>query len=122
MRLVYLGSPYHSTEERIRRQRVKKVQEALAYFANNTDNLCIYSPISHWSGVADSHELPHDFRFWLQQDFHMIRVSTALWILTIDGWKESYGLEQEMEFAESISKPIVYVEETDTGFVLRDKI
>lgn len=120
MRLIYLGSPYTHTLRKIRKARVAKVREALAYFANNAKNLCLYSPISHWAGVAEDHELPHDFTFWVQQDFHMIRQSTALWVLTVPGWKQSYGLRQEIEFASDLKKPVLYVVQVDSDFHVYD--
>ena len=120
MRLIYLGSPYNHADETVRAQRLRIVQDALAFFAISAQNICIYSPIAHWSGVATNHALPHGFEFWSQRDFHMIRQSTALWILTTEGWKDSYGLRQEREFADSIKKPTLFVIRDDAGFHVAD--
>ncbi len=122
MRLIYLGSPYTDPDKAVMEERLSVNRKALAHFANNSQNLCVYSPLVHWSSVADAHDLPHDFSFWMTQDFHMIRQANALWILAIDGWHKSYGLSQEIEFAESIDRPINFVIPNRFGFVLRDHI
>ncbi len=120
MRLIYLAGPYSHKEESVRRERLDQHAAAAAYFAHNAENLCVYSPIAHWSAIASRHDLPHDFNFWIRQDFFMIDKSAALWVLTIDGWKESYGLSQEIEFALDIQKPVYYVVREGTDYVLRD--
>ncbi len=120
MRLIYLGSPYSHKEEDVRRQRVIDAAEVLAHYATVGKNLCLYSPIVHWSTVAFAHDLPHDLDFWMQQDFHMIRLSTALWVLTSEGWEESFGLNQEIEFAESIGRETFYVIKDSPGFYVTD--
>ena len=109
MRLIYLAGPYSHKSEEVRQQRLKQHAEILAYFANTADNLCLYSPIVHWHGVAQDFDLPHDFSFWMQQDFHMIKLATAMWVSTLDGWQKSYGLSQELEYARDIGREVFYV-------------
>jgi hypothetical protein len=118
MRLIYLAGPYSHKSEEVRQERVNRFSEALAFFSNTTENLCIYSPIVHWHEVAKLHKLRHDFSYWMQQDFHMINLSTAMWILKIDGWDKSYGLSQEIEFARDKNKEIFFVNTDDEGFYL----
>jgi len=120
MRLIYLAGPYSHDEEKVRRERVDYQAKVMAYFADTTRNLCLYSPIVQWSAVASAHELPHDFNFWMQQDFHMIRLSTAVWVVTMEGWLDSFGLAQELEFAADTGKDVLYVVEDSKGFHLRD--
>jgi hypothetical protein len=120
MRLIYLAGPYSHTEEEVMKERRDGFMKALAFFANSTENLCLYSPIVHWSAVAFEYDLRHDANFWHQQNFHMIKLSTAMWILPMDGWRKSYGLSQEMEYAESIGRETLFVADADGGFILTD--
>lgn len=120
MRLIYLAGPYSHEDKLVRQRRVQSHAAALAFFANRTEQLCLYSPIVHWHGVAHDHELPHDFSFWMQQDFHMIKQATAMWVLLLDGWRDSYGLSQELEFAKSINRDILAVNVRGDEFILAD--
>ena len=118
MRLIYLGSPYSSKHKIRMIDRMNSTQHCLAHYRRTAPELVLYSPIALWAPIANDHDLAHGFDTWAQQDFFMIRKSSALWILTIDGWKESYGLLQEIEYAHDISKPIMYVIQDSTGYVL----
>ena len=116
MRLIYLGGPYSHKEKSIMNERVEHHAKVLAYFARTAENLVLYSPIIHWSMVAYSHDLPHDFNYWKQQDFHMIRTATAMWVTVLPGWRESFGLGQELEYAKDIGREIMYVIQDSTEF------
>lgn len=120
MRLIYLGSPYFSNSKDIMDVRVRHAEHCMAHFRRTASEVVVYSPIVQWSSVAHNHELPHDFDSWAQQDFFMIRKASAIWVLTISGWKESYGLSQELEYAADIGKPVMYIipEEQSTNYVL----
>lgn len=118
MRLIYLGGPYSHKNKEVMKERVNEAARVLAYFASTAKNLILYSPIVQWSTVAFAHELPHDFNFWKQQDFHMIRQSTAMWVLPLIGWRNSFGLSQELEYARDIGKEVLFVVPEKEIFVL----
>ena len=120
MRLVYLAGPYSHSDEKIVQQRIDAYAEAVAYFMAVAVNLYVFSPVLQCFYVAKQHNLPHDFKFWAERDFFMIQKSSAMWVLTLKGWQESYGLSQELEYAESIGRDILYVDRTPTGFRLMD--
>lgn len=109
MRLIYLASPYNDPSPTIREARKEAVADCMAYFARTAADVCIYSPIMNWGYVAVKHTLPHSFDFWAQQDFHMIQKSRAVWVLKVEGWEDSYGIRQEMEYANNINRPLFYV-------------
>lgn len=121
MRLIYLAGPYSDPKESVREERVNEFIRALAFFTDQSHDLCLYSPIVQWHEVAKQYKLPHDFQYWAQRDFFMIQKSFSLWVLTIPGWDKSYGVGQEMEFANSIERDIVYViPDPEFGYVLTD--
>lgn len=109
MRLIYLGSPYSHKSKNMRLVRRKEVGECLAYFAMTAPEIYLFSPIAHWGEVADNNNLPHDFDFWAQRDFFTIRQAHSMWVLDIPGREESYGVRQEIEYAQAIGKPVMLV-------------
>jgi len=120
MRLIYLAGPYTHKNKEVVKQRIDEYAMAVAYFINSAPNLFLFSPILQCFHVANQHELPHDFTFWAQRDFFMIKKSSAMWVLTLPGWEKSYGLSQELEYAESIKRDILYVLQESTDFVVTD--
>lgn len=122
MRLIYLASPYKHEDEDILRRRKDAAAAAVAFFINSDADIMPYSPIVHWHEVAVNHELPHDFHFWQTLDFFMIKKSAAFWILTLEGWRESFGISQELEFSRDIQKPVLYITQSSDSadYVLTD--
>ena len=109
MRLIYLGSPYFHKSQSVMDRRVRLTAHCMAHFRRTAENIVIYSPIVQWSRVALENNLSHEFKTWAQHDFFMIRKASVLWALTIPGWKESFGLSQEIEYAKDIGHEVLYV-------------
>ncbi len=109
MRLIYLAGPYTSDNPAIVKERVRIYARVVAHFMKTAENLCLFSPILHCDLIATEEDLPHNFTFWAERDFFMIKKSSAMWVLTIPGWKESYGVSQEIEYARDINQDIMYV-------------
>ena len=111
MRLVYLATPYSSDTAKVRDRRRMAAAAVLTYYAYQAgDSTAVYSSIVHWGYAAEHFELPHEFDFWKGQDFFMVSRASAFWVLPLIGWRESYGVQQETEYAEDIGRPVSYVQ------------
>lgn len=62
----------------------------------------VFSPISHCHHLAMEYNLPTDAKHWEEFNKRFLMVSQALLIITIPGWKESIGVQNEIEMAKSI--------------------
>lgn len=71
----------------------------------------IYSPISHTHPLAEAAQLPRNWEFWKGYDRCMLSRSQKLYVLTIDGWAQSTGVNAEMKIAEELEIPIWYITE-----------
>ena len=109
MRLIYLANPYHSTDAYLMSRRHAIMMEVLANLANAKNELVFYSPIAHWHETATHHQLPTDFHHWREKDFFMIKKSSAMWVVPLAGWRESFGVQQELEYAHDIGRPVLYL-------------
>lgn len=119
MRLIYLAHPYHAPgDPGLMEHRVEQARKMMALIARTVPDVCAYAPILQWHDVAKSYELPKDFPFWQQRDFFMIKKSSAMWVLPLPGWEDSFGLGQEIEFAIDINKPWFFALPVATSVVL----
>lgn len=109
MRLIYLAGPYESTPQ-------DSHAHVINYFWREADNLCLFSPFLHGTAVATY----YSFNIWAQRNFFMIKKSSAVWVLTLPGWRESYGVTQELEYANSIQREVLYLLPETNGYVLTD--
>jgi hypothetical protein len=70
----------------------------------------VFSPIAHSHSYCLHGGLdPLDHGFWMAFDDSMMRVSDALMIAMLDGWKQSKGVKIEIEFFEGQGRPIYCV-------------
>jgi hypothetical protein len=49
------------------------------------------------------------FKNWARRDFSYINKCDEVWVVTMDGWKESVGVQEEIKFATNNSIPVNYV-------------
>jgi hypothetical protein len=59
---------------------------------------------------------------WLGIDFQWIDVCDELWVYMQKGWKESYGVSQEVQYAESLGKTVRYLDAKTYLFVSEKEV
>jgi hypothetical protein len=104
---VYLASPYSHDDPAVRLERYEAVKQAMTRIA--LLNIPVYSPIVHWHIVAVDNNLPVDAVFWQKQNESMMLASGGIWVLCIDGWRQSRGVAAEIAFAERYRLPVYSV-------------
>ena len=103
--LVYLASPYTHKDPVVRARRFRAACEYAAELLNN--GTCVFSPIAHSHPIAE-HGTEDTFDFWMKWDVPYLHVASALVVMTLDGWKESRGVQAEIEIMKRLGKPIIY--------------
>lgn len=101
---IYLASPYTSPDPRVRERRCRDVQYACARLLNAGHH--VYSPIAHWHPIDVVYDLPKDQEFYRAMERKLIRYFDELWVLALDGWHISVGIEHEVLLAREYGKPI----------------
>ena len=107
--LIYLASPYMHERSAIRELRFYKVCRAVAFLLKEDTSIMIFSPIAHSHNIC-MHGLKSGFDFWKEFDFRMLNGCDELWVLTLDGYKESIGVSAEIRYAVNLGKPVSYVD------------
>lgn len=105
--MIYLASPYNHTSPFVREQRYLAAMEAVALLMKR--RIWVFSPIVHCHELKKIAELPPSHGFWLAYDLHILEQCAALYILAIEGWKESLGVAAEREHAITLGIPISLV-------------
>ena len=105
--MIYLATPYASPNTAVRLYRFQSVNEVAAILINK--GLMVFSPISHSHPIALASDLPMGWEYWKEFDLFMLNQCTELWVLKLDGWRESIGVQAEIARAEELKLPIWYV-------------
>jgi len=107
--MIYIASPYTADPE-LMGERAAKARAFVAYLARTGSHP--YSPIVHFHSVAVAHRLPHEFEFWRDINFNMIKRADQLFVLRLKGWEESKGVTAEIIYAHQLDLPVHHWHET----------
>lgn len=77
---------------------------------NSGGDIMPFSPITHSHPLFVLRpETGADYRQWQAFDEFMIKVCEELWVLTLDGWRASAGVQAEIEYAKHLWKPVKFL-------------
>lgn len=106
--LIYLASPYGSSKSTELRQ--ERYEAALAAETEiRRGGLHVYSPIVHCHPGAARGLYPSNWEYWQAFDELMLSRCDMLYVLTLDGWQESIGVQAEIRLAKQLNKPTLLV-------------
>lgn len=123
--IIYLAAPYSykskskeiglskpdtsQKEKQVKEDRFNKINTVAAKLFKQ--EYTVFSPISHSHPIAISNDLAGNIEFWLEHDLKMLERCDILFVLMLEGWKESTGVQHEINFAKGKNMPIVYINE-----------
>jgi Domain of unknown function (DUF1937) len=103
--LIYLASPYSHPDPYVMAERYNHVKYATNYLLKQKQ--WVYSPIVH------NHHLDNAGNSWAEWEDYDLTVldrCDELWVLMLEGWKESIGVSAEIDFANMKPMSIRYME------------
>ena len=107
--MIYLASPYSHPSLAMRRHRFDLVCAKAAQII--ASGRLVFSPIAHSHPIVESgcEALGGGWETWAAFDRWFIERCDELWVLTLDGWKDSAGINVELEIADSLDKPVRFI-------------
>lgn len=121
--MIYLASPYTSNlagdlKAAAERNRYVKALDFIAHIMM-TGGPPVFSPIVYCHPIAVKHQLPVDAEHWLKFNVAFLRKADAMFVLRIQGWEKSKGVEIEMRMANMLGIPIVHFNDQFEEVVLQ---
>lgn len=111
--MIYLASPYSHPDAAVRRRRFRAACRAAA--AMLAKGLMVYSPIVHSTPIAACGLDDMDHDFWMHVDRPYLEWCHMVMVLTLDGWRDSRGVNAEIAVARSMGKPVSFISPADLG-------
>ena len=115
--MIYLVSPYSHEDESIRLERYEDASHVTAELMARGQ--LVFSPIAYSHPLATRCDLPLGWDYWQKFDKAMLAACDSLWVLCLDGWMESVGVQAEIELARAANMHITYT--TMSAFIPRRK-
>jgi len=107
-KLAYLATPYSSNDWAVKENRFDKVNEVAAKLIQRGE--IIFSPISMAHPIAKAGELPGNWEFWDKFDRAYLECCYKIYVLKLNGWEESKGVQAEIKIAEELGLEIEYLD------------
>lgn len=108
--LTYLASPYTSREPGVAEMRFDKICKVAGKLIK--DGHLIFCPIAHSHPISLRSEIDQfDHDVWMRNDIAVLAVCDALMVCKLEGWKESKGVQKEIEFATLTGMKIIYLDQ-----------
>lgn len=114
-KLIYVASPYTHPDNTVQEWRFLSVAIVTGWLMNHYQDKSFYSPITHTHPIAIHCKLPGHWEFWKQFDEVMISRSDEIWVLCIDGWETSKGIQGELEIAKEFGLPVKFITPLENG-------
>lgn len=104
--MIYVASPYTHSSKKV---MIARHDAAEAFVVDLLrQGLTVFSPIVHCHHLTIKHSLPVDFEFWQNYCLAMLGKADSLWVLQLDGWHESVGVQAEIAFSKHRNIPVVH--------------
>ena len=123
--IVYLACPYTHENDSVMEWRASRATELATWLTRR--GVTVFSPLTQsremerMARLGTPNPLPTSYQFWKRHDRKFVEVSTSLLILTLDGWAESVGVNDEIHRALDYSLPIFLARELDRASFGEDR-
>jgi len=105
--MIYLATPYSHPDPAVREKRYRLACWATADFIR--DGYTVFSPVVHNHPLV-AHGLETAWVFWEKHDRELMACCDDVVVLTMDGWRESAGMQAEIALAEELGKRVTYID------------
>lgn len=106
---IYIASPYSHSNSTIRSLRFRQVTELAAKLFNKYEYVFLL-PITQGHMLTRHGDIEANFDRWRTQSLGMLSVCQELWVIKLDGWKQSLGVREEIKYARKHLIPIKYID------------
>ena len=106
--LAYLAVPYSHKDPAVMAARFNQVNVVAASLMKK--GITLFSPISQNHPVALAGGLPVEWEYWEKFGRNFLACCHTLYVLKLDGWKESVGVQAEIKIATEMGLDIIYLD------------
>lgn len=105
--MIYIASPYSHPSAEVRAERYRAAR-AYTWLLLGEAQAC-FSPVVYGHQFALTYAAPQDHDFWKRINITMLCQASAMHVLALDGWRESFGIQHERMVAEALELPITII-------------
>ncbi len=117
-KVYYIISPFTARGDDAERvENLRYLQQREFHHKLIMQGYTTIAPIEMCYHIHLVYGLTGEYEFWQKRDRALIKVSDGVIVFKMDGWKESKGVQDEIQYAESLGKEVHYLN-PETGKIL----
>ena len=109
MKLIYLASPYSHSSTTVEKWRYGEITRVAAKLHKTHIHSFILPITQSHELKAWEPKLGGSFAKWRDRDLFFISKSDEVWVVMMEGWKESVGVTAEIDYAIKKDIPVKYL-------------
>ena len=116
--MIFISAPYSDPDCRIKEQRAEATAKTCAILMNKGFLVCC--PLLQGLAVIEKSgmHLPDDYDYWQHFCNDFVRACSEMWVLTINGYHTSKGVEGEVMAAHELGIPVnLFSVDLDHGMI-----
>lgn len=106
--MIYLASPYSHPDPRVRQERFMAARTFTLFHMRAGKT--IISPVVYGHQFAVNFGMPITYEFWAKLNENLLIAADQMWVLMLEGWKESEGIKHEISYADTSFIPVEFKE------------
>jgi hypothetical protein len=106
--MIYLASPYSHPDPSVIESRVEQTKQAMYQLLSQ--GYVIFSPILMLHETCKSYNMPGEAKDWVEFNSVFLSRSDSMFVLCIEGWRQSVGIGHEILEAQLGGVPVHYVD------------
>lgn len=117
--IIYLASPYSHPNPEVKHERFEEIARIAGTLMG--EGQLIFCPITHTHPIQlYSADLPSGWDFWQRFDKEFLDFCKGMIVVMMDGWKESVGVQAEIQYMKMQNKNILYLDVSIHPYVLTE--
>ena len=104
---IYLACPYSHEDILARKARFVEVTKKAGEMMKA--GYLVYSPVTVCHPIVTKCDVSTGWDYWKELDKSFIEWCDEVWVVCLDGWKESKGIQAEIEIAKELGKEVKYL-------------
>ena len=104
---VYVANPFSSKDKKVEKNRYLEILKIIAKILDTFEHIVPFSPIAYTYYIEQECEKIID---WYTIDLEYLYKADVVLVVKQDGWRESYGVQLEIEEAHKNKIPVIYAD------------
>lgn len=105
--MIYVAGTYNGAKDRDK--HIEAVLKFMGDFMMKNEGAHLISPLMHHYTLKLHPDMPTSYVYWKGFSRDLLKRCDALIVLMSDGWKESTGVQDEIEYAKELNLQILYL-------------